>query len=127
MCVGSPTVGTSSSSESPPDDEFETHSLSAERDNINRDSKYQIFSKHSLNSKIMSIKREAGGFRNFTTAIYFQADAWIYTHANSGWFQLSCVRCVTIRQRRDLKSYREVSRQTTRSSPRLDVVVVRLS
>ena len=40
-----------------------------------------------LNSKIMSIKRKAGGFRNpsnFTTAIYFHCGGLDYTHANSG-------------------------------------------
>jgi hypothetical protein len=50
-----------------------------------------------LNSKIMSIKRKAGGFRNpsnLTTAIYFHRGGLAYTHANSGWFQksLTCPR-----------------------------------
>ena len=40
-----------------------------------------------LNSKIMSIKRKAGGFRNpanFTTAIYVHCGGLTYTHAESG-------------------------------------------
>ena len=45
-----------------------------------------------LNSKIMSIKRKAGGFRNpsnFTTRSISTAAGWIYSHANSGWFPTS--------------------------------------
>src|SRR5437870_13206249 len=40
-----------------------------------------------LNSKIMSIKRKASGFRNasnYTTAIYFHCGVSIYTHADPG-------------------------------------------
>jgi transposase len=40
-----------------------------------------------LNSKIMSMKRKAGGFRNaehFATAIYFHCGGSIFTHADSG-------------------------------------------
>jgi transposase len=53
-----------------------------------------------LNSKIMSIKRKAGGFRNpgnFTTAIYFHCGGLdlCYTRADSGWFQRKSAGQVT--------------------------------
>ena len=47
--------------------------------------------RRGLNSKIVSIKRNAGGFRNpsnFTTAIYFHCGASTYTHAKAERFHI---------------------------------------
>lgn len=48
-----------------------------------------------MNSKIMSIKRRVGGFRNrtnFKTAIFFYCGDSVSTHNKTGWTDLYTIR-----------------------------------